>query len=284
MSTYYRYEFVSPQPLYAEVKEEMRSYFASGAIDDVMFPIWTNQCLQKLGKGSFQIIPTALEIKNYKSRLPDDFESVREAWMCRPYERTYPLAGAEYTLINKNYKLDGEKTCNVCTTCGEEPIIQEIYKSTQDISFEWTIDYLLTPTIINEINCPKNLYCANLNSVAPNSYDVKNNQFLTTFKEGKVYLLYYSNQVDCDQNTLVPKNYRIAEFIKAFIKQKLYEQLFNQSTAETFNQTKYKFDFYKSESDQAYILADIETKKETIYKSHRAARRVKNRFNKYEIR
>jgi hypothetical protein len=83
---------------------------------------------------------------------------------------------------------------------------------------------------------------------------------------------------------MIPKDYRIERFIAAFLKQKIFEQLFNQSTSETFNQSKFKYEFYKQLSDEAFILADTETKKETLEKSFRAAKRVKQRFNKFEIR
>jgi len=284
MSTYYRYEFISPQHIYAEVKEELRSYFASSAVDDIMFPLWTQQCLLKLGKGSFEIIPSVLHIKNYKSRLPDDFQSVREAWMCRDVHQNYQLPSAEYSQVLQSYKMTGETYCNVCNTCGESPVVQEIYKNTQVVHRQWSLQYLLKPSIINDLTCPKNLYCANFNSISPQTYDVKNGQFLTTIKEATIYLLYYSNQFDSKGDVMIPKDYRIERFIAAFLKQKIFEQLFNQSTSETFNQSKFKYEFYKQLSDEAFILADTETKKETLEKSFRAAKRVKQRFNKFEIR
>jgi hypothetical protein len=40
MSYYYHYNFISPEVVYATVKEEFKSYFDTGAIDDLMLPIW----------------------------------------------------------------------------------------------------------------------------------------------------------------------------------------------------------------------------------------------------
>jgi len=67
MSYYYKQEFVSPEPVFAEVKEELSSYFASGAIDDVMFPRWAEDCLKRFRKSAFKIDQVVLEVKNYKA-------------------------------------------------------------------------------------------------------------------------------------------------------------------------------------------------------------------------
>lgn len=81
MSYYYKYNFVSPEPVFAIVQEELKSYFDSGAIDSLMFNTYLNKCLNKLGKGSYNIVPTILYIEGYEARLPDNFYSVREAWL-----------------------------------------------------------------------------------------------------------------------------------------------------------------------------------------------------------
>lgn len=91
MSYYYQYSFVSPSPIYATVKEELKSYFDTGAIDDLMFPTYLNKCLEKLGQATYHISEEALVIEDFQARLPDNFYAVREAWMCteiplRPYQ------------------------------------------------------------------------------------------------------------------------------------------------------------------------------------------------------
>ena len=82
MSYYYKYNFVSPEPIFATVKEELKSYFDSGAVDDLMFPSYVNKCLSHLGKGSYNIVEQVLYIEDYQVRLPDNFYAVREAWLC----------------------------------------------------------------------------------------------------------------------------------------------------------------------------------------------------------
>ena len=55
MSYYYKYNFVSPEPVYATVKEELKSYFDTGAVDDLLFPTYLDKALKKLGRTTFVI-------------------------------------------------------------------------------------------------------------------------------------------------------------------------------------------------------------------------------------
>ena len=82
MAYYYKYNFVSPEPIYSIVKEELKSYFDTGAVDDLMFPTYLDKSLQKLGRSSYVIAEQTLDIADFQARLPDNFFAVREAWMC----------------------------------------------------------------------------------------------------------------------------------------------------------------------------------------------------------
>jgi hypothetical protein len=82
---------------------------------------------------------------------------------------------------------------------------------------------------------------------------------------------------------MVPDNYRIKEFVEAFIKYKVFETLTNQINDETFNQLEKKMVFYKQLADEAFIMADIETKKQTINEKQRRIKKDLERFNMYEL-
>ena len=81
MSYYYKYTFTSPESIYSLVKEEFKSYFDTGAVDDLLFPTYLDKCLKKLGRSSYVISEDVIEIDNFQGRLPDNFYAVREAWM-----------------------------------------------------------------------------------------------------------------------------------------------------------------------------------------------------------
>ena len=81
MSYYYKYDFVSPEPVFSVVKEELKSYFDTGAVDDLLFPTYLDKCLRKLGRATYQIQEPYLTREDFQTRLPDHFFAVREAWM-----------------------------------------------------------------------------------------------------------------------------------------------------------------------------------------------------------
>lgn len=282
LSPYYQYNFVSPEPLISLVKEELKSYIDTGAIDDSIWSIYVDKCLNKLGKGMLKLVPTTLELCNYEARLPDDFNSIREAWLCTNCSSSYQLPGADYqevTACSTSTLLTRDTYCSDCTP----EVIKVAYKTTHQAIAYYSKQYLLKPGNINTLeSCSKD--CKNIGSSSPDEFDIIGNKFRTNFSSGDVYILYYSKEYDpITGYQLIPDNYRIQEYIEAFIKQKVFEQLSNQVTDETYNQIQQKAQYYKQAADEAFIMADIESKKDTIYKKHTKAVRDKNRFKKYNI-
>lgn len=287
MAYYYKYKFVSPDPLYARVKEELKSYFDTDMVDDLMFPIWTNKCLQKLGRSSLPIEPTLLFVEGFEARLPPDFVAVRECWLTAcitPLEFRKP--GAFYqqitTVLNKPFNAcDPALNCDPCN-----PDIQTVvYKTTTDVTLPIHLKYLLKPgnIAVRKDHCHHGdqLGCLNFNVECPDTFDIRDGKIITNFRQGDVYMIYYSSQTDESGYQLIPDNYRIQEFIEAFIKQKLFEQIFNQISDESFAQTAQKYQLYKQMSDEAFIMANIEIKKKTIYERAYAIRRDEHRNDKY---
>lgn len=300
MSYYTKYPFISPQPIFAIIKEELRSYFDAGVVDDTFFPIWADKCLEKLGRATFEVNDALLNISDFHSRLPDDFKYVREAWMCTVHEDIYQLPNSTYQQVKTvTTRLDApDLYCNACRECANPDIIEVIYKTNHQVAFKVRRNFLLTPGNI-ETACPEDLFCANrdtvVNSIADkstlqtnshsdNSYDIRDNKFVTTFRDAKVYVQYYSVHYDGKDNQLIPDNFRIKEYIEAFIKQKLFEAIYNLVTDETYNQSREKYLFYKQMADEAYIMADVEIKKSDVYRKRRELERQKRRLDKYKLR
>ena len=291
MSYYYKYPFVSPESTFARIRLELRSYFDTGAVDDSLFPSWTNDCLIKLGRGSYPREEAVMHISGYGARLPDNFKDVREAWSCDVSNVNYQLPSSIYQQVTGSTRnlitsrMDAPDIyCDLCTECEFPDMIKAVYKTTETVAFTFRRTCLLTPGNIST-PCPTDLYCANYNAVSPESYDIRDNTFATTFCEGVVHLLYYAENFDTYDNQLIPDDEagRFRKYIELYIKSKIFEQLFNQTTDETYNQSFQKYQSYKQQADEALILAYIESKKEDVYRKQRAIRRVKNRNKKYEL-
>lgn len=284
MSFYHKYDFVSPEPLLSLIKEELKSYFDTGAIDDLMFPIYLSRCLERLGRGSYKIVPAVFPIKDFECRMPDDVYKIREAWACFDCTYNYQLPSSVYQQVQScSTRLDTpDMYCNKCNECESPDIINVIYKTTDTVAFSFRKSHLLQPGNINARNhCGD--YCLNLNASSPDTFDIRDNKFVVNFREGHVYVLYYSKELTESGFEMIPDNLRIQEYIEAYIKAKMFEQLSNQVTDETYNQIQQKADRYKQLADEAFQIARVETRSETAYDKHRKILRTLHRNDRYKL-
>lgn len=297
MAYYYKYDFVSPQSTFAIVKEELKSYFDTGAIDDLMFPTYLNKCLDKLGKGSYNIVEEILYIEDYQVRLPDNFEAVREAWLCTafpglPYRSAnafYSQAASEDTIQVSPVVSGGQACTNL--DCADEncedaacmpEIIQAVYKTNNEVATWYSRQYLLKPGNIS-VKAHCSFDCKNFGSSSSDSFDIRDNKFVTNFKKGTVYLIFYATDYDNAGYQLVPDNFRIKDYIEHYIKYKVFETLMNQTNDESFNQLQQKMVYYKALSDEKYIIAESEIKKQTAYQKQNRIKQNLNRLKMYEL-
>lgn len=309
MSYYYKYNFVSPEPVYSTVKEELKSYFDTGAVDDLLFPTYLDKCLKKLGRTTFVISEEILFIEDFEARLPDNFYAVREAWMTTevngfPYQdaNSFYSQAASATTIQVSPITSGGVPCTniACTTgCPEcmPELVQAVYKTNNSTARSFTHNYLLRPGNISaRQNCGVE-YTNNweMYSQTPpvheftpgaashDSFDIRDNKFVTNFRNGVVHLIFYATEYDEIGNQMIPDNYRIREYVEAFIKFKVFEMLTNQTNDETFNQLQQKLVYHKQAYEEAFIMASIEVKKQTVDEKQRRIKNDLNRFNMYEL-
>jgi hypothetical protein len=311
MSYYYKYAFISPEPVYSTVKEELKSYFDTGAVDDLLFPTYLDKALKKLGRTTYVITDEILYIEDFQARLPDNFYAVREAWM------TTEVAGFPYQSANSFYSQAASATtiqvapltiggtpCNKpgcqtpqCDGTCMPVLVQAVYKTNNSVARGFTHDYLLKPGNISaRQNCGVE-YTNNWEfySEAPpiheftpgsasyDSFDIRDNKFVTNFRNGVVHLIFYATEYDEIGNQLIPDNYRIREYVEAFLKFKVFEMLTNQTNDETFNQLQQKLMYHKQAYEEAFIMASIEIKKQTPWEKQRRIKNDLNRFNMYEL-
>ena len=305
MSYYYKYNFISPEVIYSTVKEDFKSYFDTGAVDDLLFPTYLDKCLRKLGRSSYVITEDIIHIEDFEARLPDNFYAVREAWMCAevpqtPYQNAnsfYSQAVSETTIQLNPVTVGGTNCSNdLCSQPGcvggcMPELIQAVYKTNHQVERGFTRQYLLKPGSISaRQNCEveytdswKSTHGSTPGASGFDSFDIRDNKFVTNFRNGTVSLVFYSLDYDGAGNQLVPDNYRIREFVEAFIKYKVMETLSNQINDETFNQIQAKLAYYKQLHDEAFIMADIEIKKQDAWTKQRRIKNDLNRFQMYEL-
>lgn len=305
MSNYYKYQFTSTSGIFAIIQEEFKSYFDTGAIDNLMFNTYLNKCLEKLGRGTYSIVPEILYIENFEARLPDNFRAIREAWYCTEIPlNPYQTANSFYsqtssTTIQIEPLIIGGVDCNDAINCPSDlcpdmPLIEQaVYKTNQQMARSFRKEFLLSPGNLAAktfVDCPFTstdpYYASNRlspHSAGYDSFDIRDNKLVVTFREGTVYMLFYAYDYDVEGNQLIPDNYRIKEYIEKFIKFKIFETLCNQTNDETFNQLLQKKQESRQESDEAYIMAELELKKQDAWTKTRRLKQQLNKFNMYEL-
>ena len=311
MSYYYKYNFVSPEPVYSTVKEELKSYFDTGAVDDLLFPTYLDKALKKLGRTTFVISEEILFIEDFEARLPDNFYAVREAWMCTevagyPYQsaNSFYSQASSATTIQVSPLTIGGTPCNnpgcqnsACDGTCMPTLVQAVYKTNNQVARGFTHEYLLRPGNISaKQNCGVEytnnweMYADSIpvreftpGAASHDSFDIRDNKFVTNFRNGVVHLLFYATEYDEIGNQLIPDNYRIREYVEAFIKFKVFEMLTNQTNDETFNQLQQKMIYHKQAYEESYIMAEIEMKKQSPWEKQRRIKNDLNRFNMYEL-
>jgi len=309
MSYYYKYNFTTPEVVYSTVKEELKSYFDTGAVDDLMFPTYLDKCLRKLGRATYVISEDILDVCDFEARLPDNFIAMREAWMMTeipqyPYQtaNSFYSQAADVTTIQVSPVISGGQPCtnlNCTTGCPEcmPELIQAVYKTNSQSARSFVRQYLLKPGNISAraqcnlpyteawtfVNTPPPINEFTPGSAGYDSFDIRGNKFVTNFRNGVVNAIFYVSEYDGLGNQMIPDNYRIREYIEAFIKYKVFETLSNQINDETFQQIQQKLMYYKQLSEEAFIMADIEIKKQDPWTKQRRIKNDLNRFNMYEL-
>lgn len=293
MSIYYHQEFVSSEPLFAEVQEELSSYFASGAIDTVMFPKWMDDCLKRFRKSAYKIEEVVLHIKDYKACLPTTFKGVREAWACETWNSDlYQSATSQYYQQDCRIDTHGspnpfpdnfepDSSCQPCQGAECTTNYNVVHKVSGIYFFSFRRTFLLTPG--NERtrqSCGE--HCPNIGASTPYTFDIDTGNFIVNFREGTVHLIYYSDPAR-DGDQMIPDNWWFQDFARKYIIYKCFTKLANIITDETFNQIVHKKAEAKQDSDVAFIIAETEMKKQNIDQKMRAIRRSYEQNDKYRI-
>jgi len=292
-SYYEKFNFISPSAIFAEVKEDLRSYFNTGVVDDLLFPVWINRCLDKLKKTQYPIRQAVLNICDDQASLPQDFNSIREVWA------TTSTGSIDYQFPSGYYyqtdiRVTPDSLIDWCADPTADQVVPEISCDGCDRQFTVThrvnghvlmnfkTTFLLRPTPHVLANC--NMFCANRGSRSDNEFDIRDGKIITNFSTGTVYMVYYAESTTEDGDQLIPDNVYVKEYLRKYIMYKVFEQLSNQITDETFNQVSQKMMYYKKEADDAFIEAEVKLKMETSNMKRRAMVKLKNRNNEYRIR
>lgn len=311
-------ELISPKSIYARIKEEMKSYFNTGAIDDLMFPEWTLDCISAFKATYLPIQEAVIDICNYKAELPCDFKLVREVWVCATVNKgpiTSPFTFYYQTDCRINTITD---SCNECTApecnptngcatpdpvnlplpnlcdlnlnssgpcvCSTGDQFRVTHKVQTHLSFGFTVQGMLKPGNYKTINrCWDKSPNKQCNTI--DSFDIMNHNIVTSFNTGTLFLLYYANPLlDDDGYYDIPDVEEFKKYVYYYIRFMIYQMLFDQSTDESFNQIKAKRDDAEARLNIALVKAKNEAMAQTVYDVQKAIIRSYNKNRRFIIK
>jgi len=294
-------KYISPEHIYARIKEEMKDYFNTGAIDDLLFPTWTADCLEKMENTYRPIVPCVMDMWNRKCDLPCDFFQVREVWMCATFNKG-PIISPHVFYYQTDCRVAPYVETNNCPSCSpgnpctdhiQQPVnlpdlcgVSDNFivtnKVMTQLSFTFSVSCLLKPGNFKTIaNCHNE--SPNVCSSALDTFDIVGNHMITSFQSGTIYMSYYSQRgVDSETGYyMIPDNDPFQKYLYRYIRFMVYQQLFDQSTDETFNQIRAKRDDAEGRMNEEYINARNYAIADSIYGVQQSIIRSYNRNNRY---
>lgn len=240
---YLNTNFISSEPLIAEVKQELKSYFEAGAISEVLIPTFIDQALRKLKVLVYQPEEIVLNFQNYKSELPCDFALVDYALI---YNSDVLWSPGVNALTGYWYK--GINCTQGCTDdCDTK---YEIYETITVPTPGFKIT-MKEPRWIRVYAGSKHLCtegCPNIGSSSNDIIQINSNRTVTaTFESGCVFVRYFARPMDEDGIPMIPEIYEVEEYVKAYLKFKFFETLWHSVVDESAKQVENKFQYYKND-------------------------------------
>lgn len=271
-------QYITSEPLIAEVKQELKTYFEAGAISEVLIPSFIDQALRKLKVLALRPEEAVIRFENYKSELPHDFHLLDYALS---YSSDVYWDSAVNSLVGSWYKSIEGNGCSIDSTSIEMYETITVPMPGFRISLKhpkWIRVYFDSTSLCVE-------GCENLKASSTDIIKINNHRKASaTFEEGCVYLKYFSRPIDDDGIPMIPEVLEVEEYIKSYLKYKFFEQMWHSVMDESSKQVGEKLMYYKREQldklQAAYNYLMTKTKQQMAD----AVVRTRNRFSKFHIR
>lgn len=252
-------EFKSASFIYSKVRRFLKSFDAANLIDEGEFPTYTKEVLKDLGVGAYMETQAVLPIKDFKTKLPDDFEYLYAAYKCS--RMGSGLKGETKHLQNTSFGFQIETDHRTIETHGNCQIECCVNKTVERISVKHYV--------VESESCDYNNIC--LLRLSPNvSYDacigdksnflnnssyeitINNGVLSTNFTDDYVYMKYWALPIDEDGEMLVPNIESVEKAIEWYIiYQFLLSGWFNGTIPDIVNKTQYAESKYTQYHDRA---------------------------------
>lgn len=275
---YENINFISSEPIVAEVKQELKYYFEAGAVSEVLIPTFIDQALRKLKVMVLQPEDVVCHFVNYKSELPCDFALLDRATL---YDSHIEFSSG-ITTMNGYFYLSSD--CSFGSECcdNKTEYFEQIFVSNPGFKIS-----MKQPRPIRVYHGSKSLCtegCTNLYAPSPDIIQIFDNRTMSaSFEEGCIYVRYFARPVDDDGIPKIPEILEVEEYIKAYLKFKFFEMMWHSQLDESAAQIERKFQYYKQDQLNKLQAAFGYLLTKTKQQSADSVIKARNKFVKYHI-
>ena len=295
-------KYISPVKLYARVREELKSFFYTGSVDDLLFGIWTADVLDIFENTYRPIQECVMDMHDYKCDLPCNFYSVREVWMVATFNKG-PIISPFVFYYQTDCRINPAPSddCNSCTPGYQciEPVQQPVnlpslcnvpqeyqctHKVMTQLSFNYRVTAMLKPGNFKTVErCESK--SPNREATCIDTFDITGNHMRTSFRIGSIYMAYYT-QREPDPETgyyMIPDNDPFQKYLYYYLRYMVYQQMVDQSSGDQLQEVLAKMRMEEQKKDAHYIDARNYAMSDDIYGLEKRIVRSYNRHNRYLI-
>lgn len=235
--------FISTEVLFADVQQMLSKYESAGLLGLPDFYRWTRFCMNQLGTYSYRLKNVLIPIENYKAPKPEDFKLLKEIYICSvecegsSSYRGYLTTPRVYT-ISDYYSTTCYDKCDVCYD-GNEYVVRQVITKDYTIPerkitsrLPLAIDRTLTAN-----QCSSD--CINKSVDCPYTFNLTNDEIVTSFKEGWVTFMYYAMPVDEEGYPLILDEPLVEKAVEDYLIYKSLQKIYYNNDADVLQRMQY---------------------------------------------
>lgn len=243
-------KYITLSQLMASVESDFSTYADNALIDRGKLIKIVRRVNEDIGLKINKEKEEVIEICNYKGNLPEDFKALQLALICSTEPTNFKSVGSvvgthtEEVSVPVQVNKSMGACINECDGCYW--VVQKFKEKT--IKYDRLVPIRVTNKSLNF--CTDN--CANKSwNKATYELDLDNEEVVTNFREGKLYINYIADMVSKDGELLIIDHPMLLPYYEYAIKKHLLENWMVNKTADVAQLVPY----YKEELRQARISA-----------------------------
>ena len=299
-------KFISSVQIMSRVKEELRSYIFSGAMDDLLFELWVKDCIDKFEYTYLPIHTCAMDMWNHKCELPCDFKAVREVWMCATYFKG-PITSPHVFYYQTDCRINAAplpaESCSACvdgyqcfppsqtptpvalpSLCDVPDDYIVTHKVMNQMVFSYKVTALLKPGNFRTLSkCQES---PNVDVFCVDTFDIVGDTLQTSFRQGTIHMAYYGSHAIQDESGyyMIPDNEPFQKYVYEYLRYMIFRQMMDQSTSDDYNMARAKLQDAEDRMWRTYQVAKDYALTDDIYGLQKRIVRSYNHNNRYLLR